>query len=378
MIKIQKKLPLTFRVGVIFGLILCLGLLAPWLVLARGGGGDRFPVSPSPGPSGGGGDADGIVYLIFYVLFSRLPWPIKIIAIVVIIAVAGGMSRRKIKARQSAGGASGSAPSGGLGYPGAHTSYGTAVAAGSTGLAAQLAELKKRDPGFSQQRFEDMASTAFFKVQEAWSKKDMAIARAFVSPALLQRFSTQIDEFKRLNRTNHMEQLTIGSLDMVEAAHDGGYDYITVRINAAAVDYTVDDKSGGIVSGSKQISAFTEYWTFLRSDAIRTEADKELIVSTHCPNCGAPISLNAVGKCDYCGSEVTSGRFSWVLSEITQASAWRPRAQAVRPAQISPLAGQRYVLGLVQCPNCGANVQDVAGITTERCWRCGGTVPTAQ
>jgi hypothetical protein len=243
-------------------------------------------------------------------------------------------------------------------------------------VGPQLADLKTRDPAFSEQQFEDMASTSFFKIQEAWASRDMSKARAFLSPTLYQRFETQVAELKRNGQTNRMESLVIGSLDIVEAVHDGATDYVSVRINAAAADYTLDDKTGAIVSGSKQINNFSEYWTFLRSDKVQTKAGAE-IASQKCPNCGAPIQLNAVGKCDYCASDITSGQFSWVLSEITQESVWRPRASsAPRPQNVSPLAGGRYVLGLVQCPNCGANVQDIAGVTDEKCWRCGATVKT--
>ncbi len=344
--------------------VIAVVVLVPELSLARAGGGDRFPGGGGGGGEGGGGGGGGIaLFYIVWAIFRMLPFPLNVIVVVLVLVGLGVAGRR----RRGGGSAE-------VIMPQAQTFMPAPVV--TQDVASQLGDLKQRDPNFSEQAFEDMASTAFFKIQEGWSKKDMGKARPFVSPSLLTRFEAQIAEFTRAGRTNRIEELTIGSLDLTEAVHDGGYDYVTVRVNAAAADYTVDDKSGQIVSGQKEIKPFTEYWTFLRSDQVKTDPNKEMIVSKHCPNCGAPASVNAVGKCDYCGSELTSGRFSWVLSEITQASAWRPRAQAARPAQISPLAGQRYVLGLVQCPDCGANVQDIAGVTTERCWRCGATVPT--
>jgi len=245
-------------------------------------------------------------------------------------------------------------------------------------LAEQIAKLKKRDPNFSEQGFEDLASTAFFKIQTAWSKRDMSLAQAFVSPTLLQRFQTQLNQLKSQDKINKIENLAVGKVEIVEVMEDGGFDYITVRIDASASDYYIDEKSGSLISGSKEPKPFTEFWTFLRSSQVKTPAGKPELVSRHCPNCGAPTQVNAIGKCEYCGSELSSGHFSWVLSEISQASVWKPRAQAVRPQNISPLAGNRYVLGLVQCPNCGANVQDIEGITAERCWRCGAVVQTKQ
>ena len=306
------------------------------------------------GSSGDGAAGAGCVGFFIFLLI--------VVVIIVIIA----------KSRK------GSAPGAGLesSYP-SPDDYGMPDPEALAANAEQsLADLKARDPNFSEQQFEDMASTAFYKVQEAWAARNMGMARAFISPAIFQRFEVQIAELKRNGQTKKMENLVVGSLDIVEAMHDGGFDYVTARIEASAADYTVDDKTGKIVSGLMVSQGFVEYWTFLRSDQVQTKANEDQIASQKCPNCGAPIKLNAVGKCDYCGSDITSGVFSWVLSEITQEGVWRPRSKARRPENVSPLAGGRYVLGLVQCPNCGANVQDIAGVTEERCWRCGGTVHT--
>ncbi|HHZ05450.1 MAG TPA: hypothetical protein GX401_01475 [Clostridiales bacterium] len=35
-----------------------------------------------------------------------------------------------------------------------------------------------------------------------------------------------------------------------------------------------------------------------------------------CPHCGAPLQITSSGKCEYCGSIVTTGEFDWVLSDL--------------------------------------------------------------
>ncbi len=262
--------------------------------------------------------------------------------------------------------------------PEKYTRYGATSAANkiSPNLNAQIEDLRKSDPLFSMQRFDDFVSTVFFKIQEAWTKGDMNIASAFVTPSLRTRFQSQLDAMRNRGLTNKVEKISVKAVDIVEANHDGGYNYVTAKIIAAAAEYKVNNKTGEIVEGTKEVYPFTEFWTFLRSDKVKTAEGNPELISQKCPNCGGPIRINAVGQCDYCGSDITSGKFSWVLSEITQGEAWKPRVQAMPMTQASPLAGQRYILGLVQCPNCGANVQDIQGITHERCWRCGATVPT--
>jgi len=63
--------------------------------------------------------------------------------------------------------------------------------------------------------------------------------------------------------------------------------------------------------------AFSEYWTFMRRTGGRRKAE-----GTGCPSCGAPLDVNMVGECAFCGSHVVSGEFDWVLSAIEQDEAY--------------------------------------------------------
>jgi len=366
--------------ALIAGLAPILLMLAPVsIALARAGGGEGYHgPSGGGGGNGGSGGGDALFFLIAWLFSSRTPFSVKIIALIIIVAlIYFGRGRMKMVRSSLAGTRSNPLDSIISAVSGGGAAASAAASAAPANTSQQIAELKSRDPNFSEQQFEDMASTAFFKIQEAWTKRDMSLARAFMSPTLFGRFQSQIDGLKSAGKVNKMDNLAIGSVQIVEAVHDGGFDYVTVQVSASAADYMVDQKTGKLISGSQESQPFTEYWSFLRSDQVKTKASGTELEVKHCPNCGAPLQVNALGKCEYCGSEVTSGAFSWVLSEITQASVWRPRAtSAPRPQNVSPLAGERYVLGLVKCPKCGANVQDIAGIKSERCWRCGATVPT--
>jgi len=370
----SKSRRLVFVIAALVSLALV--LVPAGIALARAGGGEGYSGGGGGGGGGsfgggGGGDGGAIFFLLMWLFSSHSPWPVKVVALMVVVAMVY-YGRKKLKF----------AP-GRLG-PGSNPletvfSGPRAASVPAADLSQGLSELKSRDPDFSEQQFEDLASTAFFKIQDGWSKRDLTTAHAFMSPTLYGRFQTQIDQLKASGKVNKMDNLAVGSVEVAEVVHDGGFDYVTARINASAADCMVDQKTGQVISGSTQAQPFTEYWTFLRSDQVKTRAGGKALESKQCPNCGAPLQVNALGKCDYCGSEVTSGAFSWVLSEISQASVWRPRKNsAPRPQTVSPLAGERYVLGLVKCPACGANVQDLAGITDERCWRCGGTVATAK
>ena len=190
-------------------------------------------------------------------------------------------------------------------------------------LSDDLAALQAKDPNFNQQMFLDRAQAAFFALQKSWMDRNLEPARVYMSDGIYHRWKTQIDAMIAAHKRNVLDNLVIGGVQIVKAQTDPNFDSITVRIDASAADYEVDDTTANkVIYGSRQNQNFTEYWTFIRSGSARTKAGEGAEV-TQCPNCGAPLSINESGVCSYCKATVTSGQFGWVLDNITQASEWQ-------------------------------------------------------
>jgi predicted lipid-binding transport protein (Tim44 family) len=190
-------------------------------------------------------------------------------------------------------------------------------------LTEDLATLQAKDPNFNQQMFLDRAQAAFFALQKAWMDRNLEPARVYMSDGIYHRWKTQIDAMIAAHKKNMLDNLVIGGVQIVKVQSDPNFDTITVRIDASAADYEVDDTTANkVIYGSRQNQNFTEYWTFIRSGSARTKAGEGAEV-TQCPNCGAPLSINESGVCSYCKATVTSGQFGWVLDNITQASEWQ-------------------------------------------------------
>lgn len=191
-------------------------------------------------------------------------------------------------------------------------------------VRAGLAGLMERDPNFNQQVFMDRAQTTFFALQNAWMNRNLEPARVYLSDGIYHRWKLQVDPMLTQRKRNVLDNLVIGGCAIAQVAGDANFDSITVRVDASAADYEVDDLNR-MVSGDRTSRPFTEYWTFIRSRAARTRVGETAEI-TQCPNCGAPISVNESGTCAYCKATVTTGQFGWVLDNITQASQWSAAA----------------------------------------------------
>ncbi|MBB5352796.1 putative lipid-binding transport protein (Tim44 family)/uncharacterized tellurite resistance protein B-like protein [Haloferula luteola] len=195
-----------------------------------------------------------------------------------------------------------------------------------------LAQLEQRDPGFDEGAFLERVNRAFLKIQTAWCGQDLGDVQAFISDGVDERFSLQIAEQKEDGWRDHMENLQVRRMQLVQVESDQVYDEVTVRVDASARDFRVDLRTGRRLSGSSMEEAFSEYWSFIRRPNAKTLKGGGLIEG-RCPNCGSPLVLNESAQCESCESRVKSGAYDWVLSEITQASEWQIRDGGQVPGQ---------------------------------------------
>jgi predicted lipid-binding transport protein (Tim44 family) len=183
-------------------------------------------------------------------------------------------------------------------------------------IAEGVASLRAGDPAFALDRFLGRVNTAFMALQDAWCKQNLDAGRAFLSPGAYFGWRAQLETLAAEGRRNVMENISIRGIEPVRIVHGRVFDDLTVRIDAAAADYEIDQQ-GKLVFGDRTIRPFTEEWTFQRSVGVATLQKPGTLENT-CPGCGAPVSLNQIGECRYCKVAVTSGKFDWVVSRIEQ------------------------------------------------------------
>ncbi len=177
------------------------------------------------------------------------------------------------------------------------------------------AEFESNNPGFAWGEFEARARLIFDELQAAWSTLNWERARPHETDNIFQMHQYWIDAYKRQHLRNALDQCKITAMQPVKIKEDAFYNAITLRIWAEGYDYTVDS-GDNVVSGSKSsLRHWSEYWTFIRNRQAKPAPAR---ADLNCPNCGAPLKVNATGVCEFCGGKITSGDFDWVLSKIEQ------------------------------------------------------------
>ncbi len=133
------------------------------------------------------------------------------------------------------------------------------------GLEEGLRGIQLMDPQFQIGQFKDLATDLFFKIQIGWGKRELLYFHPFMTPEMNATFEREIGRLRVEKKTNRLENISIRSVEVVEAWQETGNDYITTLISANLLDYTKDDDTGVISSGSDaEPISFKEFWTFTR------------------------------------------------------------------------------------------------------------------
>jgi predicted lipid-binding transport protein (Tim44 family) len=147
--------------------------------------------------------------------------------------------------------------------PSYEPTYGQQAAASD--LDTGLGYVRQMDPGFDEQIFKDQRLDSFFKVQGAWANRDMSTIRSMLTDEMHRILQGDADDLRRKKQINRLENIAVRAVEISEVWQEAGKDFITVRFYANLLDYTTDEMSGAVVSGSKtEPVKFEEFWTFTR------------------------------------------------------------------------------------------------------------------
>ncbi len=184
-------------------------------------------------------------------------------------------------------------------------------------MLSPISELQSRDPNFSPEDLKEWLQNLYFKMQDCCQKRDVEPIRPYFADALWQQFNRQMQQLKAAHRTNYVERIAVLSVTLRGCCQDKGEDVIIAEIYARITDYTLDDETGKVVAGSRDHEKFMTYeYALSRPIGKMTEPRAEGVSERHCPNCGAPLSVNESIKCPYCDSVLTFSDHDWTVYSI--------------------------------------------------------------
>lgn len=177
--------------------------------------------------------------------------------------------------------------------------------------------IKAVDEMFNKEEFLSWTRSLFVKLQEAWTARDWSSIRVFETNELFEQHQKQIQGYIDRKQINVMERICVLSVKLADFKQTGNKDILTVILKSRMNDYIIDETTGKIIKGDKSTDIYSTYkLDFIRTTGEKTKPGSIEINTTNCPNCGAPTQITSSGKCEYCGSVITTGEHSWALSNL--------------------------------------------------------------
>ena len=160
-------------------------------------------------------------------------------------------------------------PSGGSAYSGGGSSAAPVAAldapAELSDLDRGIGHIRQMDAQFDPAAFCESATDMFFKIQAAWTNRDMGRVTDLLTPEMRGVLQAQCDKLRADRRINRLENIAVRQAALTEGWQEKGQDFVTVYFLASLVDYTTNESGAQVLDGSRtEPVKFEEYWTFAR------------------------------------------------------------------------------------------------------------------
>ena len=166
---------------------------------------------------------------------------------------------------------------------------------------------------FNETMFKTKVDNIFVKIYTCIMKQDLSDVEHFISNELKKELDSKINNLKSQNKRQIYDELNVKNTNILSRNIENDKEVIKVEIISRYMDYIIDKDTGNTISGddTRRIEK-RNILTFEK----KVNA-KEIGLVRKCPGCGASISVNTSGKCDYCDSVFNWEDYDYILVELT-------------------------------------------------------------
>ena len=178
-----------------------------------------------------------------------------------------------------------------------------------------LQKLNDADPAFSMSDLTDRVKDLFEKMQDCWEAGNIDPLRKDFMPDTWTRFNTQLQNKTAAGETTHVSDIEFDQVTPLSYATDSEHQILKIQLDVTHNVWTTNRKGDCTEGTEKTRKRFEFIWTLMRPLDAKT-GGVPVSDTTHCPNCGAEIDLEAFAECPFCHTPVMKISPDWVISEI--------------------------------------------------------------
>lgn len=166
---------------------------------------------------------------------------------------------------------------------------------------------------FNEAMFKTKVDNVFVKIYTCVMKQDLSDVAHFISDRLQEELQEKINNLKNQNKRQIYDELNVKDTIILNRNIEQNKELIEVELISRYMDYIIDIDTGTLVSGDD--TRRIEKRNILKFE--KKLNTKEIGLVRKCPGCGASISVNTTGKCEYCDTIFNQEDYDYVLVSIS-------------------------------------------------------------
>lgn len=166
---------------------------------------------------------------------------------------------------------------------------------------------------FNEAMFKTKVDNIFVKLYTAEMKQDLSDVMHFINDDVRDMFQNRIDENKRLNRRQMYDEINVKSTNIIDRCITDDKEIVEAQIISRYMDYVIDMNTGVTIEGddTRRIEKRNILVFEKKIDS------KNIGIVRRCPGCGASMSVNTSGKCEYCGTIFNQEDYDYILVKLS-------------------------------------------------------------
>ena len=165
---------------------------------------------------------------------------------------------------------------------------------------------------FNEAMFKTKVDNIFVKIYTAIMKQDLSSVEHFLSDSLKEKFNLEIENVKNRNQRHIYDEINVKDTQILHREIIEDKEIVTVEIISRYMDYVMDDETGDTLYGDD--TRRIEKKNILKFE--KNVNAKDIGLVRKCPGCGASISVNTTGKCEYCGTIFNQKDYDYILVDM--------------------------------------------------------------
>ena len=165
---------------------------------------------------------------------------------------------------------------------------------------------------FNEAMFKTKVDNVFVKLLTAVMEGDLSSVKHFISDEVYQKYQDIIDKLDGRNERQMYDELNVKNTYVESREIVDDKEIVQVRIISRYMDYLIDKDTGNLIRGDNTRRIERDYHLTFTKKLIT----KDIGLVRKCPGCGASISVNTSGKCEYCDTIYNLEDYDYVLVDI--------------------------------------------------------------